>query len=85
LPDDIEAIVRDMETGLRFIRSAEGYGALVVEIQVRPHGTAQWRVIPAFSRKPPVKVRNLFAGTSLKLPQNINNHLPRRHSLQRLF
>jgi hypothetical protein len=50
--DDIEAIVRDMVTGLRFIRSAEGYGELVVEIQVRPHGIAQWRVAPAFSRKP---------------------------------
>lgn len=50
--DDIQAIVEDIVTGLRIIRGAQGYGELVIEIQVRPHGIAQWSVAPAFSRKP---------------------------------
>jgi len=51
-PEDLAAIVEDIRRGLAFVRGAQGYGEIVVRIQVRPEGLAGWEVAPGFSRKP---------------------------------
>ncbi len=51
-PEDLAAIVEDVRLGLQFIRNAQGFGEVVVRIQVRPQGIADWDVAPRFVRKP---------------------------------
>lgn len=51
-PEDLAAIVEDMRRGLQFIRTVQGHGEIVVHIQVRPNGIADWAVAPKFTRKP---------------------------------
>jgi hypothetical protein len=51
-PEDLAAIVEDVRRGLQFIRNAQGFGEVVVRIQVRPGGIADWDVAPRFVRKP---------------------------------
>lgn len=50
--EDVAAIVEDIRRGLDFIRRGQGYGRVVVTIEVRPTGLAGWEVGPTFSRKP---------------------------------
>lgn len=49
---DLAAILEDVRECLLFIRQAQGYGEIVVRIQVRPGGFAGWEVAPSFTRKP---------------------------------
>jgi len=51
-PEDLAAIVDDVRRGMEFIRRGYGYGAVTIEIQVRPNGIAEWIVTPCFTRKP---------------------------------
>lgn len=51
-PEDLAAIIEDVRRGLRFVRDAQGFGEIVVRIQVRPQGIADWDVAPKFTRKP---------------------------------
>jgi hypothetical protein len=51
-PENLAAIVEDVRRGLQFIRHAQGYGEVLVRIQVRPQGIADWDVAPKFTRKP---------------------------------
>lgn len=51
-PEDLAAIIEDVRRGLAFVRNAQGYGEVVVRIQVRPQGIADWDVAPKFTRKP---------------------------------
>jgi len=52
-PEDLAAIVEDVRRGLKFVRTGgQGYGEVVLRIQVRPKGIADWDVAPKFTRKP---------------------------------
>ncbi len=48
----LAAIVEDVRLGLEFVRAAQGYGEVIVNIKVRPQGIADWDVAPRFTRKP---------------------------------
>lgn len=51
-PEDLAAIVEDLQRCVAFVRQAEGYGEVTVRLQVRPQGFAGWEVSPVVSRKP---------------------------------
>lgn len=51
-PEDLAAIVEDVRRCVAFVRQADGYGEVMVRVQVRPQGFAGWDVSPMVSRKP---------------------------------
>jgi hypothetical protein len=51
---DLAAIREDIVEGLAFIRNAQGYGEVVVRIQLRKGTITGWEVGPSFTRRPRV-------------------------------
>jgi len=49
---DIAGIVEDIRQGLAFVQAAQGYGAVVIKIELRQGGITAWSVAPEVTRKP---------------------------------
>lgn len=49
---DIAGIVADIRHGLAFVQAAQGYGAVVIKIELRQGGITAWSVAPEITRKP---------------------------------
>lgn len=51
-PIDLADVLLDIQRGLRFIRDAQGYGRICLELEIRKGQISKWEVAPALSRKP---------------------------------
>ena len=51
-PETLAELVLDIRRGLRFIRDAQGYGRITIEMDVRKGQISKWEMAPALSRKP---------------------------------